>query len=70
MTAEEVESVFDKFYRVDASNTATEGLGLGMSIAKNIIETHGGKIWVQSTPGKGTKVRFSLPKEAAGSAEG
>ncbi len=45
----------------DASNTATEGLGAGVSIAKNIFEAHGVRIWVQRTPGKGTKVRFSLP---------
>jgi PAS domain S-box-containing protein len=61
MTPEQVERVFDKFYRVDSSNTAKQGLGLGMSIAKNIVEAHGGRIWVESELGKGTTVSFTLP---------
>jgi len=62
MTPEQVARVFDKFYRADASNTATGGLGLGMSIVRQIVETHGGRIWVESEPGKGTTVRFSVPQ--------
>lgn len=61
MTADQVERVFDKFYRVDASNTAKEGLGLGMAIVKSIIEAHGGQIWAESEVGKGTTVAFALP---------
>ncbi len=61
MTSDQVERVFDKFYRVDASNTAKEGLGLGMSIVKGIIEAHGGQIWVESKIGEGTNVIFTLP---------
>lgn len=61
MTPEQVEKVFDKFYRVDATNTAIEGTGLGMSIVKHIVEAHGGKVWVESELGKGTKVMFTLP---------
>ena len=61
MTEEQVDRVFDKFYRVDTSDTALAGLGLGMSIAKNIIEAHGGQIRIESTPSKGTTVRFNLP---------
>ena len=66
MTPDQAERVFDKFYRVDSSNTAKEGLGLGMSIAKNIVEAHGGKIWVESKPGKGTTVSFMIPLDARG----
>ncbi|RII27157.1 MAG: hypothetical protein CXR31_07845 [Geobacter sp.] len=58
---EHVERIFDKFYRVDASNTAIEGTGLGMCIVKSILEAHGGNIWVESTPGVGTKVFFTVP---------
>jgi signal transduction histidine kinase len=56
-----VERVFDKFYRADASDTAIGGLGLGMSIVRNIVEAHGGNIWVESEPGRGTTVHFLLP---------
>ncbi|GEM_PF-1847616 len=61
MTAEQVVKVFDKFYRADASNTAIGGLGLGMSIARQIVDNHGGRIWVESTVGKGTTASFTLP---------
>jgi PAS domain S-box-containing protein len=70
MTAEQAGRVFDKFYRVDTSLMAREGLGLGMAIAKNIIEAHRGKIWVESEPGKGTTVTFSLPLEPETSNQG
>ena len=65
MTAEQVARVFDKFYRADVSNTAIEGLGLGMTIARKIVEAHNGRIWVESEEGRGTKVVFALPLEAS-----
>ncbi|MEM2160847.1 MAG: ATP-binding protein, partial [Candidatus Nitrosotenuis sp.] len=50
-------------YQVDASLTREKGgSGLGLSICKGIVEAHGGKISLQSTPGSGTTVTFSLPK--------
>ena len=61
LTVEQTEKVFDKFYRVDASNTAKEGLGLGLAIVKGILEAHGGKIWIESEVGKGAKIEFTLP---------
>ena len=61
MTSEQVSRVFDKFFRADASNTAVGGIGLGMSIVKNIVEAHGGSIAVDSEPGRGTTVTFSIP---------
>lgn len=63
MRPEQVARIFDKFYRVDASASAVGGLGLGMSIVKNIVEAHGGRIWVESQAGQGTKVHFTLPQE-------
>lgn len=63
MTPAQVERVFEKFYRADASDTAIGGLGLGMSIARTIVEMHGGKIWVESEAGRGTKVSFTIPLE-------
>lgn len=61
MTPEQLQHVFDKFYRVDASNTSAGGLGLGMGIVKQIITCHGGDIWLDSKPGQGTTVTFTLP---------
>ena len=61
MTPEQVKRVFDKFYRVDASNSTVEGTGLGMSIVKNNIDAHGGRVWVESKLHEGTKVTFVLP---------
>ena len=61
MSAEEVERVFDKFYRVDSSNTSVGGLGLGMSIVQQIIQGHQGSIQVDSAPGQGTSVTLQLP---------
>lgn len=55
--------IFTKFYQVDASLTREKGgSGLGLSICKGIIEAHGGKISLKSTPDTGTTVTFSLPK--------
>ncbi len=61
MTPEQVDKMFDKFYRVDASNTAIEGTGLGMTVVKHIVEAHGGEVWVESKVGKGTVVTFTIP---------
>jgi signal transduction histidine kinase len=62
------EKIFQIFYRL--LPRSHEGLGLGMAIAKNIIEAHRGKIWVESEPGKGTTVTFSLPLEPETSNQG
>ncbi len=61
MTREQVSRAFDKFYRGDASNSAVEGTGLGLSITKNIVEAHGGRIWLESRKGKGTTAFVALP---------
>jgi PAS domain S-box-containing protein len=58
---EKQEHIFDKFFRVDASNTALSGFGLGLYLVKRIVEAHGGKIWVESAIGQGAKFFFTLP---------
>lgn len=59
--------LFDRFYRVDRSRTqATGGAGLGLTIVKQLVEAHGGRVWAQSTPGKGTAFVFTLPTTGSG----
>jgi len=56
------EHIFDKFYRVDATDTAVPGLGIGLYLVKKIIEAHRGRIWVESVLGRGTTFFFTLPR--------
>jgi len=63
---EECDRIFEKFRQVDSSNTRTkDGTGLGLAIAKDIIEMHGGRIWVESRLGHGSTFRIELPLRAA-----
>ncbi|OEU77716.1 MAG: hypothetical protein BA869_03010 [Desulfuromonadales bacterium C00003107] len=61
MTSDQGDRVFDKYYRADYSDTAAKGIGLGMSIARQIVEQHGGAIWLKSSVGVGTRVTFTVP---------
>ena len=65
---EERERIFDKFHQVDNTNTKTKGgTGLGLAIAKEIIEMHGGRIWVESIVGRGSTFCLELPVRAQAS---
>jgi signal transduction histidine kinase len=57
--------IFEQFQQVDSSNTrAKGGTGLGLAIAKQIVEMHGGRIWVESIVGKGSTFQMELPTRA------
>lgn len=63
ISAEQLEKIFDKFYQIDSSYTrATGGIGMGLTIARELVGLHHGKIWAESPgPGKGTKFVVVLP---------
>jgi len=62
----EQEKIFQRFYQVEKHLTRKHGgIGLGLSIAKEMVEMHGGKIWVESVEGKGSRFTFILPLNAA-----
>jgi signal transduction histidine kinase len=59
---EELPFIFERFYRTDKSRSrSTGGAGLGLSIARSLVEAQGGRIWIESEVGKGTTIHFSLP---------
>jgi len=63
MDSEQIECIFDEFYKVDDSRHELDSSGLGLTITKKIVEKHGGKIWVESQgKGKGSTFYFTLKK--------
>jgi signal transduction histidine kinase len=60
--AEEHEKIFERFYRLGSElRRETQGVGIGLSIVKHIVEAHGGRVLVQSTPGHGSQFTIELP---------
>jgi signal transduction histidine kinase len=66
IAAEDQKRVFEEFQQVDSSSTRKKGgTGLGLAIARRIVELHGGRIWLESTPGQGSTFAFTVPLSAA-----
>lgn len=63
IAGDELTKIFDKFYRSEGSTGG--GLGLGLTIARGIVEAHGGRIWAAQTPGGGLTICLTLPLSAA-----
>jgi signal transduction histidine kinase len=57
--------VFDDFFRLPQTENRTDGIGLGLAIARRLVQAFGGKIWVESEPGAGSKFSFLIPMSPA-----
>lgn len=57
------ERIFDEFQQTDVGVQHGEGTGLGLALSKRLVELHGGRIWVESKPGRGSRFVFALPHE-------
>lgn len=58
----DINKIFNRFYRVDSARSNAKGSGLGLAIAKQIVESHKGKIWAVSNINEGTSIIISLSK--------
>jgi signal transduction histidine kinase len=63
--AEDQERIFEEFQQTGVGIEQREGTGLGLALSRRLVELHGGRIWVDSEPGKGSTFVFTLPARHA-----
>ena len=61
ITPEEQERLFQPYHRVEQDRQKFPGIGLGLAVSKQLVEAHGGKIWVESLPGQGSVFSLAIP---------
>ena len=62
----EIGKLFQRYYRTESGRKNPNSVGLGLYITKELVQAHGGRIWVESTPGVGSKFSFTMPLAASG----
>ena len=65
IAAEDHERIFEQFQQTDVGVGQREGTGLGLTLSRRLVELHGGRIWVDSEPGQGSRFVFTLPQRQA-----
>jgi signal transduction histidine kinase len=60
IAAADLETIFEEFEQT-ADGKQAEGTGLGLPLSRRLVELHGGRLWAESTPGRGSTFRFTLP---------